>query len=405
MWWTCPFPKCGFTVSADLGIQPKAQRRKKHLNRKHNLKGDALSALSAKERVQRVLQKQQTPASRTVSTKPSREHSLKLPVFHSSPSSSSSSQEVWWRCTCGFEVSKSEDMNLASRQKFKHLRAEHGILRNNYEGQRAVAKSIAPKRLNAAQVAHDFSWNVQWQEFTAKRGPGTHDLPRDPTTWRQYHVKNGVSIWAHFHKCKNCGIEVRRPDWPLYLCPMPKNKKKPFSLDKRKSIWNTCHKKGRKAWQDSKHADGCKPTRRGLRAKRIGDAANPGPDQCCVWSENIRSWNSNNHDLLTDASKHDVDVLLLQETNISELASATLMNKAQRFGWQAVHVPPPSGQKNRGGVAILVKAVLLWSTLTGFPPIRDSGCWRNAMGCKKHFSLFPVIATVLMMRMKPSPVS
>ena len=75
-----------------------------------------------------------------------------------------------------------------------------------------------------------------------------------------------------------------------------------------------------------------------------------------IWSQNMRSWNTNSMALLTDANDAHIDVLLLQETNINPISIAAMMNKAHRYGWQAVHVPPTS--KARGGVAVLVRPPL-----------------------------------------------
>ena len=203
-------------------------------------------------------------------------------------------------------------------------------------------------------MAFDFAWQVHWQAYSKIKGRGTHDLPCEPTTWRQHKGSQGPT-WVPFHKCNNCGLEVARSSWPLLMCTMSPSSRKPFAKEKRKQQWQSCSQKGRKAWQDSKHSDGQKTTRRGLRARRVGEAQHPGPDKFNVWSENIRAWNTNGDALLSDASEH-ADVLLLQETNVSENGPASLLHKAQRFGWQALQVPLPSRQGNRGGVAILVKA-------------------------------------------------
>ena len=47
-YWICPFPKCGFQVDNSLSKGKRPQRRKKHLNRVHKLKGEKLKELTRK---------------------------------------------------------------------------------------------------------------------------------------------------------------------------------------------------------------------------------------------------------------------------------------------------------------------------------------------------------------------
>lgn len=56
--------------------------------------------------------------------------------------------------------------------------------------------------------------------------------------------------------------------------------------------------------------------------------------------------------LFTDANDAHINVLLLQEGNINPISTAAMMNKAHRYGWQAIHVPPTSKAQ---GVAVLVR--------------------------------------------------
>ena len=354
-YWTCPFPNCNFQVDNSLSQEKRPQRRKKHLNRVHNLKGDKLKELTNKERIERVIAKQETPLSIHHSSRPDIQLSLNLPVFPASSTSSSSIPIVWWRCTCGFEVFKSTHYEQ-KRIKFKHLRAEHGILRTNYAGQRESNAAFAPKRLNAARDSLQLRWEHHWKAFSKARWPRSHDLPVEATVWREYNSKNQGKCYSPFHVCKKCGIQVERNSWHLYSCPAAKSQKPLPTLKDRKAIWAKCRAEAHKTAILSKFADGTRATKKGLRAKKLGEATNPGPDHLRIWSQNMRSWHTNCLALLEDAASMQVDVLLLQETNVSASATPSIMNQAQRHGWQMIHAAPTS--RNRGGVAVLVKPPL-----------------------------------------------
>lgn len=128
------------------------------------------------------------------------------------------------------------------------------------------------------------------------------------------------------------------------------------TLKDRKAIWAQCRGEAHKTAILSKFADGTRATKKGLRAKKLGEATNPGPDHLRIWSQNMRSWHTNCLALLEDAASMQVDVLLLQEANVSASATPSIMNQAQRHGWQMIHAAPTS--RNRGGVAVLVKPPL-----------------------------------------------
>ena len=121
---------------------------------------------------------------------------------------------------------------------------------------------------------------------------------------------------------------------------------------KKGNQWQKSGEKGKQALQDARKAAGLRPTCRGYRGQRVGEAKDPGPDHLQIWSQNMRSWNTSSMALFTDANDAHIDVLLLQEGNINPISTAAMMNKAHRYGWQAIHVPPTS--KARGGVAVLV---------------------------------------------------
>ena len=131
--------------------------------------------------------------------------------------------------------------------------------------------------------------------------------------------------------------------------------KNPKSRNKESQVGGL-RQKARDALSDARVADGKKPTRRGYRGKKVGEAANPGPENLRIWSQNIRSWHSNSSSLLQDANDAQVNILLLQETNATKNSTGSLLKKAQRFGWQMAHVGPTA--KHRGGVAVLTKSPL-----------------------------------------------
>ena len=101
-----------------------------------------------------------------------------------------------------------------------------------------------------------------------------------------------------------------------------------------------------------------------------------------------RAWNPNNHALLQDAEAHEVDVILLQETNRSEVATATCMHTAQRYRWQALHFP--ATKSHTGWVAVLVRQPLAVVELACFStehsrlmPALDGRMMSNVMALGK----------------------
>ena len=101
---------------------------------------------------------------------------------------------------------------------------------------------------------------------------------------------------------------------------------------------------------------------RGLRGVRVGEAANPGPPcrsrrrgapDLKVWSHNMSSWRAHAGDLMMEATANNVDVVLLQETNLSQQAAPAASVMAKMKGWQLLHVPRAGTGK--GGVSMLVR--------------------------------------------------
>ena len=103
-------------------------------------------------------------------------------------------------------------------------------------------------------------------------------------------------------------------------------------------------------------AGGTRLTRCGLRAVRIGEASLPGPMPLRVWSHNVSSWHRHGLDLLEQASDANVQVLILQECNITAASLPSVSHTVQRQGWQMACVPKPGSRK--GGVAVLVQRPL-----------------------------------------------
>ena len=117
--------------------------------------------------------------------------------------------------------------------------------------------------------------------------PGSHDLPVEATHWREHNTKTGVKSFKPFHVCKLCSIQVERHCWYLYSCPAAKSHKPLPSLKERKAIWAKCRQEAQQSSKLSKLSDGTSAARKGLRAKRLGEAKIPGPEGLTVWNENI----------------------------------------------------------------------------------------------------------------------
>ena len=394
-YWICPFPKCGFQVDNSLSKDKRPQRRKKHLNRVHKLKGEKLKELTRKERMERVIKFQKVPLSVHHTSRPGIQFSLNLPVFPSSSASSSSIPEVWWRCTCGFEVRRSSE-NEQRRIKWKHLRTEHGIRRNNYAGQRDNADANTPKRLHACRDSLQIRWQHLWKAFSKAKWPGSHDLPVEATHWREHNTKTGVKFFKPFHVCKLCSIQVERHCWYLYSCPAAKSRKPLPSLKERKAIWAKCRKEAQQSVKLSKLSDGTK----GLRAKRLGEAKNPGPEGLKVWNENIRSWNTNKRNFFKRRKKNEVDVLLLQETNVGNTVKFACCTRLKGMvGKLSMCLRPTKNTEEE----LLFWSNLRWpwSSWNTSPLKRGSSSLRSAMVCRRLFCWEWRANTLVMSKFKP----
>ena len=158
------------------------------------------------------------------------------------------------------------------------------------------AAANTPKRLHACRDSLQIRWQHLWKAFSKAKWPGSHDLPIEATHWCGHNVKTGVKSFKPFHVCKLCGIQVEGHSWYLYSCPATKSRKPLPSLKERKVIWAKCRKEAQQSVKLSKLADGTSAAKKGLRAKRLGEAKNPGPEGLTVWSQNIRSWQRTSSD-------------------------------------------------------------------------------------------------------------
>ena len=288
----------------------------------------------------------------------------------------------WWTCSfCSFQIFKHETdkKNDPYNARNQHLRNAHGTTPT------PLAKGGLldnPSRLDKANQGLAQRWKEKYALFQKKKWNGAHDIGPDPDHWRQYTAKATGNVWTKaLYKCRKCGICVSSADIPHHPCKLAKG---PIpSLAKRKeAIWKSCNPPvlhpGRKTQSSrpkpetvekqstgrsslSKQARGTAPTSRGLRGVRVGEASHPGPGaetsqhkhHLKIWSQNIRSWHTNGHALLSQAAEEGVFVIALQETNVTDLASPSMANLCHRIGWQVAHVAP--SPKHQGGVAILCR--------------------------------------------------
>ena len=108
-------------------------------------------------------------------------------------------------------------------------------------------------------------------------------------------------------------------------------------------------------------------TARGLRARRVGEAQNPGPSSSAsgglghavplkVWSLNLSSWNRHGRVLLEQATAEGVHLVAMQEVNLTQQGIPSASHAAAALGWQMLVLPKPHSR--RGGVALLARQPL-----------------------------------------------
>ena len=190
--WKCPIPKCEFQTNGMMTTTQLAERKCKHLTRAHGLTGVKLKAITRKERADRRLQLQKSLQSPVLTIRPDLQFSFKLPISPASEVPPAPGSRVWWRCDCGFEI-RNSDERTQTTAKWRHLQQEHGILRKEMPASVRSVQHTAPinpyKRIAGSRKAFDIRWQAQWKAFQKLRWPGSHDLPMEATSWRQYKTK------------------------------------------------------------------------------------------------------------------------------------------------------------------------------------------------------------------------
>ena len=297
------------------------------------------------------------------------------------------SKDTWWHCPfCDFKVAYGD--RRRSDLKSRHLKNVHQSPNLSLNTHKNDALTN-PQRLVKAQYAFDQRWLRFYAEIIDGPWPGSHKIEQKPSYFRQYKSKSGHTWQRAMYACTVCQMKVCMSDFPTSVCRLADED--PPSVTDRKAIWKTLRAKVKqrtkpapkshrkpKVTKDascvkpkgssvtsralSKRADGETSTGRGLRGSRVGEASHPGPSDkkepskhpLSIWSVNISSWRKNGYAVLDQATTSKIDVLMLQETNVSDIACPSFANQVHRKGWQLVHVSPPEKDK-KGGVAILTK--------------------------------------------------
>ena len=102
----------------------------------------------------------------------------------------------------------------------------------------------------------------------------------------------------------------------------------------------------------SKKAAGTSASGRGLRGQRIGEARHPGPtaeEHLTMWSQNIRSFSKHGMALLDRAQKEGIQLVAMQEINLTQNLLPSIVNNCSRKGWQMLAIPTNKVSSNRGG--------------------------------------------------------
>ena len=101
----------------------------------------------------------------------------------------------------------------------------------------ATSLTHAATREEAAKKAFEQRWELVYKKFVAAKWPGAHDIPCKPTSGVQSVTKLGKVDQTACHKCRRCGMEIRRTQIPRYMCPLAKNTKKPLERSERVRLW------------------------------------------------------------------------------------------------------------------------------------------------------------------------
>ena len=116
-------------------------------------------------------------------------------------------------------------------------------------------------------------------------------------------------------------------------------------------------------------------TRTSSRGVRVGEARKPGPASppfLKLWSINCRSFRKNGFMLLDEAKAGGVQMVALQETNLTAQQTISVDHTCRSKGWQLLHAPLPSFGTNRGGVALAVQlpfGACRWAQRESPPPM------------------------------------
>ena len=330
----------------DISKKGRKQTWKSILAKANKLAADAKARLIKTIKAQKAeIRLQQRQRQKQVAVEAaSRPDPLKgLPVFPKSPIS------LWWKCPwCEFSIQT--NVQKASRCRFKkqHLEREHG--QQNFKLPRGNLLEN-PTRFVNAKATFQKRWESFHHVFQQSRWKGAHDIPLEHVYCRVYTNKRGMPVQVPIHQCVACSRHVSRPSLATSVCP--KVAGKPASIAKRKQVWKQCRKR---ALLESSLGHTNSPKRKklqGLQGIRVGEASHPGPGSFNVWSQNIRAWHAHGSDMVKEAQKAEVQLVFVQEHNLSAISMPSVTNTCKREQWNSLFVPKPSS--NNGGVAILCR--------------------------------------------------
>ena len=190
---------------------------------------------------------------------------------------------TWWSCTlCDFKISHIGSSSDRSRKRTNHLKKAHGL----QKVPPIARQGFAVRAVQASQSVVKRRWEHRIAEFRKRAWVGSHDIEAKPSCVTLYTCKSGKVLQYPRYRCKRCSRTVTAGDMPISVCARHPSRSKVPSIQRRKKIWQTCLQVAARL---SKVADGTSATRRGHRARRVGEAAHPGPSDhnLLVWSVNV----------------------------------------------------------------------------------------------------------------------
>ena len=289
--------------------------------------------------------------------------------------------EVWWTCKfCGFKIPNNGSWAKKDGARRYHLKTKHTNASGNIPGNHRGGLNQAPGIL-ASRDAVKRRWARKLEEFRKVLWPGAHDIETDPAVVKvSVNKTSGKTYQNPRYRCRKCGHTFPAGEIPTSVCK--DNPGKIPSVKKRKELWKQCYDIAAKAETNcggrgrpcrtkvakqtkvsahqkitlSKRSSGTTSTKRGLRGQRIGEASNPGPRDFLMWSVNCRSWRKHAYAILDEATSNNIQLVALQETNLSKEAQPSASHTCYHAGWQVLFCAPDSNKStNRGGVALAVK--------------------------------------------------